>query len=163
MLQFCRTILLILLLIAGAWSCAPEVDLPAETRRVEATLTQLIRAFETLDVDKHAPLWAADSSLVVFGVYEGATFLGWESLHDHFVVASRTIDSSKIDVNARSVQVHPSGRSAHFSMIVTQDVSAGGVARHIEGMRYTGVLEKRNGAWQIVQFHGSLPTVMPKP
>ncbi|MHB1193872.1 MAG: nuclear transport factor 2 family protein [Longimicrobiales bacterium] len=27
----------------------------------------------------------------------------------------------------------------------------------VEGMRLTGVLEKRNGTWLMVHFHGSVP------
>ena len=46
---------------------------------------------------------------------------------------------------------------AWFSELLDWQVTAGGERVALEGMRFTGVLEKRNGNWMIVQMHVSVP------
>ncbi|MDD5264433.1 MAG: nuclear transport factor 2 family protein [Candidatus Bipolaricaulis sp.] len=60
----------------------------------------------------------------------------------------------------RNVQVHPprSGKVPWFSATLDDVVVWDGKTdRFGEGLCWTGVLEKRDGRWVIVQVHASLP------
>lgn len=45
---------------------------------------------------------------------------------------------------------------AWFSEVVDWEVLTSGEKTLIEGIRFTGVMEKINGEWLIVQFHSSV-------
>ena len=50
------------------------------------------------------------------------------------------------------------GTVAWFSEVLdVKVVVATGEAVELEGTRFTGVLEKRNGNWVLVQIHASVP------
>ena len=68
-----------------------------------------------------------------------------------------SFDKTRLIVKDQVIKVNPSGNTAWFSEIVDWDVVADGQPTHIDGSRITGVLEKRNGTWLIVQFHVSVP------
>ena len=53
--------------------------------------------------------------------------------------------------------VHSSGEIAWVREIADWHVSVGGERIEVNDMRITGVLEKRDGAWLIVQMHVSVP------
>ena len=55
------------------------------------------------------------------------------------------------------MKVGPSRDVAWFSEVADWDLTAEGKPVHIAGSRITGVLEKRQGNWLIVQFHTSVP------
>jgi ketosteroid isomerase-like protein len=76
-----------------------------------------------------------------------------ESLTKQFA----SFEKTKLTVKDQVIKVNPSGNVAWFSEVVDWDIVAQAQPTHIEGSRITGVLEKRNGNWVIVQFHISVP------
>ena len=60
-------------------------------------------------------------------------------------------------VRDQVIRVHSSGAVAWFSEVGDWAVTLAGEAVSLEGMRLTGVLEKREGSWVLVQFHASVP------
>jgi len=49
------------------------------------------------------------------------------------------------------------GGVAWFSTVLDMGVSVGSEVASLRGLRTTGVLEKRDGNWVIVQLHTSVP------
>ena len=68
-----------------------------------------------------------------------------------------SFDGSKLTVRDEVVKASRGGDAAWFSEVVDWDTKAGGQPVSLKGCRFTGVLEKRDGAWKVVQFHASMP------
>jgi hypothetical protein len=57
------------------------------------------------------------------------------------------------------IKISRSGTVAWYSMFLNLTVTFRGETVQWEGARTTGVLEKRDGQWVIVQFHNSMPVL----
>lgn len=66
-------------------------------------------------------------------------------------------EDARITVLDQLITVHPSGMVAWFAEVADWDFKAAGHPVHAAGCRISGVLEKRNGRWVLIQFHGSMP------
>jgi ketosteroid isomerase-like protein len=57
----------------------------------------------------------------------------------------------------RLIIISRSGDVAWFSAVYDVDLEYKGRASQVRNARYTGILEKRDGKWVIVQLHFSYP------
>jgi len=135
----------------------PVIDIEAEKAAVKTVLEEWIQCFETEDMELASKIIAPDDDLVVFGTDAAEHFIGWElfkeSLQKQFD-AAENVDASIIE---ELVKVHKSGEVAWISCLLDMEVTSLGESFSLEGMRLTGVMEKRNGNWVIVQLHASVP------
>ena len=67
------------------------------------------------------------------------------------------MDMKKMDIRNQVINVDPHDNVAWYSEVCDMDLSYAGHPMQINNQRYTGVLQKRNGKWVIVQFHHSIP------
>lgn len=140
-------------------SCAPNLDLDRERVQVKAVLDQMIEASEAEDMASLSRVYAHDDDMVIFGTDAGERLVGWDVLKDLMQKQFDATENSKISVRDEVIKVHHSGRIAWFSEVIDWELTAGGQAVQLEGLRATGVLEKRKGGWVIVQLHYSMPVV----
>ena len=137
--------------------CNKRVDLDANRTEVNTVVNQMIEAIETEDMDLFAKITAHDADMVNFGTDATERWVGWDALKDSIEKQFASFDKTKLTVKDQSIKVDSSGKVAWFSEIADWDVIAQREPTHIEGSRITGVLEKRDGNWVIVQFHISVP------
>ncbi|MCP4727457.1 MAG: nuclear transport factor 2 family protein, partial [bacterium] len=57
----------------------------------------------------------------------------------------------------RVIAVHESGTIAYFNEILDISFTVQGNELQRNGIRFSGVMEKRDSEWKIIQFHFSLP------
>ena len=69
----------------------------------------------------------------------------------------QAFDVESLDRREETFQLHSRGGVAWFSTVFDIEISVGGERAILEGLRTTGVLEKRNDDWVIVQAHTSVP------
>ena len=100
---------------------------------------------------------AHDADMVNYGTDANEIFVGWNALKDTVQKLLPLIDKVKINVRNQVIKVGPSSDVAWFAEIWDWDFVFGGQPVKLPNQRLTGVLEKRNGAWVIVQFHNSVP------
>jgi len=134
---------------------AEQVDIEAEKAKVQSVLDQYVQAFETEDMELMSKIFAHDEDMVAVGA--GGRWVGWEKWKEEFIEAFESFDDIDISVMNQVIKVHVSGNVAWFSEIEDWNFVAQGEADSLEGVRFTGVLEKRDGNWVIVQFHISIP------
>ncbi|MDZ4716701.1 MAG: nuclear transport factor 2 family protein [Cytophagales bacterium] len=146
------------------WSggCTPPVDMEAEVANVKAVVDQFEQFWETEDMELLSKIMANDASLNGFGSEASEIFKGWENFRSSAQQMLPAFENTKINVRDQVITVHPSGTMAWFSEQWDWDMLYNGEAATVSDMRLTGVLEKRNGKWIIVQFHNSEP-VRPAP
>jgi len=138
-------------------ACTPQVDLEAEKAKVKTVVDQFTQVWETEDVELFSRIMAHDADMVNFGSDAPEHFVGWEALKEAVEQMFPSFENTKIAVKDQVIKVHPSGHVAWFSQIWDWDLVVGGQPVRLEGCRFTGVLEKRNGNWVFVQFHNSIP------
>lgn len=143
-----------LLLMGG---CTQNVDMEAEKAKINTVLDQVIKALETKDMDLFSSLYAHDADMVSFGTDASERVVGWEALKALMKKQFAATDESKLSARDRTIKVNSSGKVAWFSEIIDWDIVSQGHEVKLEGLRGTGVLEKRNGKWVVVQVHYSIP------
>jgi ketosteroid isomerase-like protein len=135
----------------------PVVDLEAEAASVKDFLYQFEQALGSNDLELVSKFLAQDDDLVFIGTDEAEYWTGWQSVKEAFIALYATVDSWEIIVDKQTIKVHKSAEVAWFSERFTQNVVVQGETITHDGLRLTGVLEKRNGNWILVQFHCSQP------
>ncbi len=141
----------------GISACAQQVDLEAEKVKVKIVIDQFTQVWEKEDLELFSRIMAHDADMVNFGSDAPEHFVGWEALKAAVEEMFPAFENTKIAVKDQVIKVHPSGQVAWFSQIWDWDLAVGGQPVRLEGCRFTGVLEKRNGNWVFVQFHNSVP------
>ncbi len=135
----------------------PVVDIEAEKASVKDFLYQFEQAFGSLDLELLSKFIAQDDDLIFIGTDAAEYWIGWEPVDEALKAINEAIDSLEILVDKQTIVVHKSGEVARFSETFTQKTVVQEETLTHEGLRWTGVLEKRNGNWILVQLHGSMP------
>lgn len=143
---------------AGSRVHGSAVPVVSEEKPVEAVLDQYLRAFRTRDQELVAQVYAHDDDLVVFGSNPGDRRFGWNATREYIQKYFATVDAIDISLKERRIKVHRSGETAWFSQVLDWKETAGKETAEIIGLRISGVLEKRDGRWLIVQLHASGPS-----
>jgi len=135
----------------------PVVDIKAEEASVKDFLDQFKQAFSSMDLELFSKLIAQDDDLIFIGTDAAEYWIGWEPVKEAIKDIDEAVDSVEILVDKQTIVVHKSGEVAWFSEVFTQKTVVQEETLTHEGLRWTGVLEKRNGNWILVQLHGSQP------
>lgn len=145
----------------GMGGCAQDQgDLGAEQAKVNIVVNQFNHVWETKDMATFSEIMAHDADMVVYGSDAPEHWTGWEPLKEAVSQMMPALENVKISVKSLTIKVHPTGQVAWFSEIWDWDFLMDGKSIHSPGQRLTGVLEKRNGEWVIVQIHNSVPVAV---
>ena len=150
-------LILFVVVILAINGCAEKVDLEAEKAQVQSVLDQWVQAVETEDIDLYMKTFAKDADMVTFGTAAADRWVGWEPLREHATEVFQAFDDIDLSFRDIVIKVHASGKVAWFSLIFDETWVAQEEPGSLEGGRLTGVLEKRDGNWVVVQFHASMP------
>jgi uncharacterized protein (TIGR02246 family) len=140
-----------------AQTAAKSVDLKAAKVAVNSVLDQWIQMAVTENLELFSKLIAHDPDMVSFGTDAAERWVGYESFENAMKKFFESTEESKGTSRERVITVHKSGEVAWWSELYDATGKAQGEPFALEGMRVTGVLEKRNGNWVIVQVHTSVP------
>ncbi|MFC1731544.1 nuclear transport factor 2 family protein [candidate division KSB1 bacterium] len=138
------------------FSCG-KVDPEAERVQIDIVHSELIATKETHDPALLSKVYAHDDDMVVLGTDDVERWIGWENyknVYDQMFESFKNVDFS---VSDQIIKIHESGKVAWFSEIIDASIESQGEITKIEGLRYTGVFEKRDGVWKVVQAHISSP------
>lgn len=138
-------------------SCTKKIDTEAEKTKVKLVVDQFEQFWETEDMELLAKIMAHDADMVNYGSDASELFVGWDALKDSVEKMLPAFENTKITVKDQRIEVHSSGNMAWFSQIWDWDLVYDGQPTHVANLRLTGVLEKRNSNWVLVQFHNSVP------
>ncbi len=112
----------------------------------------------TKDVEMQKDTMAHDADLLI--IWTGSTHItrGWKEHETSFETwLDPRFEAVRTEVRDLEVHISRSGDVAWYFADLDDVVSWEGKASKFgEGLRWTGVLEKRDGHWVIVQMHASL-------
>ncbi len=150
---------LIFLMLMG--SCGHKTtktaDFKAEKKAVENVLEEYVIANEQKDFSMIEQIWAPDSDILLFGTDSDEKLMGWNNIQAAIKKQFSSINDTYISLSDQHVKVNSTGNTAWFSEILNYNFVYQGQARSYEGIRFTGVMEKRPDGWKIVQAHLSIP------
>jgi uncharacterized protein (TIGR02246 family) len=153
-----------LIAMAGFFNCGggpvyPQ-DQPAldkEKMEASALLDKYLRAFQSRNLALASEVYAHDGDLIVYGSNPSDRRYGWRQTEEYLRDYFASVESIEVVLKERNIRVHASGDVAWFAQVLTWREVEKGKTYTMDGLRFTGVLEKRNGAWLIVQLHASGP------
>lgn len=134
-----------------------NVDLELEKESVALVLEKYVIANEKQDIDLVHEVWAEEPDIVVLGTNSDEKIIGWEQIKNTLQRQFDSFDDTYISVRDQVININETGNTAWFSEIMNYNYIYQGEARQFEGIRFTGVLNKKDGEWFIVQSHISIP------
>ena len=132
-------------------------DLQKEKDKVSLVLEKYVIANEDQNLNLVKEVWASKPDIVVFGTNSDETIIGWEAIREALNKQFKNIESTYISVRDQRIGINETGNTAWFSEFVNYNYIYHDKPVKYEGLRFTGVLEKINGEWLIVQSHMSIP------
>lgn len=133
-------------------------DVDAEAARVGGLIDDLFSAMDAQDLDRFRELNARDPDVVHVGTDADERWVGWETLAAATEDQFRSLESFRVSHRQRHVKVLGSGDVACFSQVMDIRTRDSTGTHRLEAARLTGVAEKRDGQWVLVQTHLSLPS-----
>lgn len=152
--HFSAVVAVVVLLVTG---CAQRVDIQAEQTAAKKVVDEFQKAMETNDIKLMSRIMAHDTEMVNFGTDAAERWVGYDAFKKAVEEQFAAFENTKLSVKDQRIKVHRSGGAAWFSEVADWKMVVQGKPVSIQGTRITGVLEKRNGNWVIVQFHVSAP------
>ena len=152
-----RVLTFFVFLVLVSNSCTGKANIEIEKENIQSVLEEFIRAWETKNMEKISKIWAHDDDMINFGTDAAERWVGWESLKEKYRQMFESFEKIDFTISNQSIKVSESGTVAWYSENMDGDFVVKGEQVGVKGLRITGVLEKRNGNWVIVQRHVSLP------
>ena len=155
--------LFVLLILAGIMGCVPrgeqcpEVDLDKELSEIRSLLEQYELAREGEDFSTVEHIWAPDDDIVLFGTEGDEQMVGIEAIKKAMSKQFDEFENTLINISEQKIHLSKDGKTAWFSEVLDYNFIYLGEDMSFEGIRFTGVIEKRDGHWKMVQGHLSVP------
>jgi hypothetical protein len=149
-------LLLATVLLAATGCLTPEVDEAAEKARIEDVVRASIGWAATKDTTLSYSCFARDEDLFWF-TPEGGVNQGFSDLREttENVFLKDAFRAVRFEIRDLFVGLARSGEAAWFHCILDDENEWNGRPFSWIDVRWTGVLEKRDGNWVIVQQHFS--------
>jgi hypothetical protein len=148
-----------LLLAASCSERSPMTDSSAESREITRVIEASIGWALTKDRDLLYRSVAQDSAFFIYHPDSASTIVGFEAFRTMVegLFMREEFKATRFEVKDLRLQRSRSGDVAWFSAMLDDFGEWNGRPSGWVDARWTGVLEKREGRWVIVQMHFSFP------
>jgi ketosteroid isomerase-like protein len=102
-------------------------------------------------------IWCPSEQIVSFGTVSTEKMVGWSEIKQAVERQFGRFSDTFISYRDQIIQINETGNTAWFSEIINYNFIMDGEAHSYEGLRYSGVLVKKDGKWLLVQTHMSVP------
>lgn len=136
---------------------AHQVNTNKEKQAIQNVLEKYVMANENKDFNMFKQIWAPDSDIILYGTDSDEKLVGWKNIQKAIKKQFADVNQTYISVLNQDVKINKTGNTAWFAEIMNYNFVCDNEAKTFEGVRFTGVLEKREGRWEIVQGHLSIP------
>ncbi len=147
----------IALFFSSCQDCEQQTSRKDDQLAIENLLEQYVIANERQDFDLIQDIWAPNSDIILYGTDSEDQLMGWINIKSAVKNQFSQISETYISVSDQFIKLNCSGNTAWFAERLTYNFIYKGEARVYNGLRFTGVVEKIEGKWMLVQAHLSLP------
>lgn len=134
-----------------------KVDSATEIAEIENTLEKYIMANEKEDFVLIESIWAPQDDIVLYGTDSDERLVGWGNIKEVIKKQFSLIENTYISSSDQIIKVSDCGNTAWFAERLNYNFIYKGTAHSYDNIRFTGVMEKMDGRWVLVQAHLSLP------
>ena len=135
----------------------PQVDHQKEISAIRTVLERYAIARENEDLSIIEEIWAPDEDIILIGTDSDENLVGWEEIRKAIRRQFGSFENTLISITDQEIKINKNGNTAWFSQMLNYNFIFNSEAMSFEGIRFTGVLEKREGQWRLVQGHLSIP------
>jgi len=142
-------------LLIFLFSSIATTVIASEPSDPESAVRRMVRANAEKDLPTLSRLMAQDADIISYGV-AGRKYVGWTELEEG--MREEFVNSQKLEIPINELKVWTKGDLAWYAMeldYIRYVVDGPDVKRTVLPMRETGVLERRNGHWQLLSWHES--------
>ena len=121
----------------------------------ETAIRLMVRANAEKDLPTLSRLMAHDADIISYAV-AGRKYVGWTELEEG--MREEFVNSQKLEIPINALKVWTKGDLAWYAMdldYIRYVADGPELKRTVLPMRETGVLERRNGHWQLLSWHES--------
>jgi len=154
---FVFLVLVILIVVSSCSNCNKEFNLMDETLAIENVLDKYIVANETQNFELIQEIWAPNADIILYGTDSDERLMGWINIKNAIKEQFGHITDTYISASDQFIKLNCTGNTAWFAETLNYNFVYSDKAQSYEGLRFTGVLEKMDGEWKLVQAHLSLP------
>jgi len=147
----------IILFFTSCTECDKEFNVSDETIAIEHLLENYIIANETQDFDLIEYIWSSEGDIILYGTDSHERLMGWSNIGKAVKSQFRQIEDTYISESDQYIKMNCTGNVAWFAETLDYNFMYKGEANKYEGLRFTGVVEKIDGEWKLVQAHLSVP------
>ena len=133
----------------------PIAAIAAEPSDPESAIRRMVRANAEKDLPTLSRLMAHDADIISYAV-AGRKYVGWIELEEG--MREEFLNSQKLEIPIHELRVWTKGDVAWYAMeldYIRYVADGPDLKRTVLPMRETGVLERRNGNWQLLSWHES--------
>jgi len=154
---FCLLIIASVVILGACDSGQKKVDKTKETEAIKLVLEKYALANENEDMGLIEDIWCPSESIVSFGTEGGEKHIGFKNIKVAVQNQFDNFSDTYISDRDQIIEINEAGNTAWFSEIINYNFILNEEAHSFIGLRYTGVLVKRDGNWKLVQTHMSVP------
>ena len=133
----------------------PAAAIASESTDPESAIRRLVRANAEKDLPTLSRMMAHDADIISYGV-AGRKYVGWTELEEG--MKEEFVNAQKLEIPIHELKVWTKGDLAWYAMdldYIRYVADGPALKRTVLPMRETGVLERRNGKWQLLSWHES--------
>lgn len=156
----CLTKPIIVLLIISSSCTRPQehkTHKADDRSRIENLIERYQMASENEDFAMLENTWAVDAEITLIGTDSHEKLNGWQAIRSAFGKQFSLVSNMLIAAEDLQVNLSQSGTTAWFSQRMKYNFIFNDTAYDFDGLRLSGVAEKRDDEWRLVQIHLSVP------
>jgi len=137
------------------FTAAATTAAASESSDPESAIRRMVRANAEKDLPTLSRLMAHDADIISYAV-AGRKYVGWPELEQG--IRDEFANAQKLEIPIHELTVWTKGDLAWYAMeldYIRYVADGAELKRTILPMRETGVLERRNGQWQLLSWHES--------
>jgi len=150
-------VVFVILLASSCNDCDQKFSKADEMIAIENLLEEYVIANENQDFDLIEKIWAPDSDIILYGTDSDERLMGWTNIRSAVREQFLQIEETYISASDQFIKLNCTGTTAWFAESLDYNFVYKGEAKSFTGLRFTGVVEKMDGQWKLVQAHLSLP------
>lgn len=150
-------VVFVILFANSCSDCDQKFSKADEMIAIENLLEEYVLANENQDFDLIEKIWAPDSDIILYGTDSDERLMGWTNIRSAIREQFLQIEETYISASDQYIKLNCTGSTAWFAETLDYNFVYKGEAKNYKGLRFTGVVEKMDGQWKLVQAHLSLP------
>ena len=151
------SLFLALLMGTGCTENKPVINKDEEIAKIQAVLEKYTIAKEDQNFSLIQEVWADREDIYLLGTDSDEKYLGWSQIESAIKKQFSEFQQVYISTVEESIKVDETAHIAWFVEMLSYNFVHEGKAKQFEGIRFTGVLQKIDSSWKLVQGHMSIP------